>query len=159
MVKGILKGDVSRGDGVYFNRPGVAVVTWDPTSKAVYVEWQGWADSTEFAALNEAGLRVLIEHHGSRWLNDSRNMKVIKQSDQDWIDQRFFPRALAAGLRRVAIVIPKSGLAMMNVEDVAARIPDAQLTVEYFATVEEAREWLTGPPTSTPNSLEVHSIS
>ena len=150
---------MTRGDSTYFNRPGVAVVTWDATSHAVYIEWQGWADSTEFAALLDAGLRALIENHGSRWLNDSRKMKVIKQSDQDWMDQKFFPRAQAAGLRRVAIVIPKSGLAMMNVEAVAARIPDTQLTVEYFATVEGAREWLTGPVTRIPYGSEMHPIS
>ena len=69
----------------------MAVVTWDSASEAVRLEWQGWADSSEIVALNEAGLRALIEHHGSRLLSDSRSMKVIKQSDQDWINQDLFP--------------------------------------------------------------------
>jgi hypothetical protein len=101
----------------------------------------------------------MTEHHGSRWLVDGTKMRVVKQSDQDWIDRTWLPHALAAGLKRVALVIPKSGLAMMNVEDMVRRIPNTKMDVAYFATVEEAREWLTGPPTRTPNSPEVHSIS
>jgi hypothetical protein len=137
-----------RVESVYFNRPGVAVVTWDPTLQAVHIDWQGWADSSEIVALNEAGLKALIEHHGSSLLSDSRNMKVVKQSDQDWINQDLFPRALAAGLRRVAVIIPKATLAMMNLDQIAARIPDAPLAVEFFATLEAAAEWLTQPKIS-----------
>jgi hypothetical protein len=137
---------MSVADGVYFNHPGVAVVTWDATIKAVHIEWQGWADSTEFVALNEAGLRALTEHHGSRFLSDSRNMKVVKQADQDWLSGDLFPRALAAGLRRVALIIPKSALAMMNVDRIADGFLETPLAIEYFATVSEAREWLARPP-------------
>jgi hypothetical protein len=54
-------------DGVYFDRPGVAVVRWNTAIKAVHIEWQGWADS-------------------------------------------WFPGVVAAGLRRMALVIPKSGV-------------------------------------------------
>jgi hypothetical protein len=131
---------------VYLNRPGVAVVTWNPTFRAVSIDWQGWADSNELAELHEAALRALSEHHGSRWLSDSRNMKVIKQADQDWINQNFFPRAMAAGLRRVAIVIAKSALAMMNVDQMAARVPDDnKLQIAYFGSVDEAGSWLARP--------------
>src|SRR4029077_3996369 len=41
---------------VYLNRPGVAVVTWTTTFRAVSVDWQGWADSNELAELHEAAL-------------------------------------------------------------------------------------------------------
>jgi hypothetical protein len=52
MVKRILEDDVSLRDGVYFNRPEVAVVAWDARFQAIHIEWQGWADSTEIVALN-----------------------------------------------------------------------------------------------------------
>ncbi|MDQ6878231.1 MAG: hypothetical protein M3082_11175 [Candidatus Dormibacteraeota bacterium] len=66
-------------------------MTWDRTSKAVYVEWQGWTNSTEFSALPEAGLRALKEHQGSRWLADCRKQKAIQQTDPDWV-RDWFPR-------------------------------------------------------------------
>jgi hypothetical protein len=133
---------VSRGYAVYFSRYGVAVVTWDPTLQAVYTEAQSWADPSEMAAVLEAGLQALTEHDGSRWLADGRNMKAIKQSDQDWIVHEFYPRALAAGLKRIALVIPTNGLAMTTVDQLAHRLPDAKVEVAYFPTVDEARSWL-----------------
>jgi hypothetical protein len=159
MIKAVAEDALSGAGGVYFNRPGVAVVSWDPTSEAVHLEWQGWANPTEYAAANDAVLRALKEHHASRALGDCRNMKAIQQSDQEWMDRNWFPRALAAGLKRAALVIAKSGLAQMNLEDILRRVPGTKLDVAYFATVEEAREWLTRPPTITPNSLEAHSVS
>lgn len=134
--------EAALGHTVYFDHPGVAVVTWDPTLEAVHVEWQGWASSSEREACLDAGHRALTEHHAARWLVDGRAMKAIKQADQDWIDRSWFPRVLAAGLRKMAMVVPKSSLAMMNVQDILNRVPDPRLDVAYFVSVEEAREWL-----------------
>jgi hypothetical protein len=140
------EGGASRGYAVYFNRSGVGVVTWDPTLRAVYTEAQGWSDPSEMAAVLEAGLQALTEYGGSRWLADGRNMKDVKHSDQDWIVQEFFPRALAAGLKRVALVIPKSVVAMKTVDQLVQRLPAAKVEVAYFPSVDEARSWLTESP-------------
>lgn len=142
--------DVRPDDGVYLNRPGVGVVTWDLPFKAVRVVWQGWANPVEFAAITEAGLRALTEHHASRWVADCRNMKAVQQSDQDWLNDDWFPRALAAGLRRMAIVLPQRGLVEMNLKDILNRVPVNKLDVGFFATVEEATRWITGPATVPP---------
>jgi hypothetical protein len=151
----VLENDASSGDGVFFTRPGVVVVKWDSVSRSVCIEWQGWADPTEFAAANEAGLRALREHHTSRWLADLRNLKAIQQSDQDWITRDWFPRMLAAGLTRMALVNAKSGLAMMNIRAILARVPSTtKLDVGYFTTVDEAREWLAGSAISPLRSQE-----
>jgi stage II sporulation SpoAA-like protein len=154
MANAVGEGAVSRGYAVYFNRTGVAVVTWDPTLQAVYTEAQGWTDPSEMTAVLEACLQALAEHHGSRWLADARNMKVIKQSDRDWIAQTFFPRALTAGLKRVALVIPESGLAMTTLDQVMQRLPAEELAIARFATVEEARSWLTQAPANAINGVK-----
>ena len=153
MVKAIVGGEVAFSDGVYFNRPGVAIVKWDATCKAAHIEWQGWADPTEFAAANDAIILALTQHGGSRALGDCINMRVIQQSDQDWVIRDWFPRILAAGLRRMALVVPKSGLAAMNVTDILSRVPGTQLDVAYFGTIAEARDWLTHPLTIPPKGI------
>jgi hypothetical protein len=153
MVKAIVGGDVSYRDGIFFNRPGVAIVRWDAACKAAHIEWQGWADPAEFAAANDAVILALRQHGGTRVLGDGRNMRVIKQSDQEWVIRDWIPRILAAGLRRMAMVIPKSGLAMMNVQEILSRVPGTKLDVAYFGTIEEARDWLSRPITITPTGL------
>ena len=151
-----LTGGVPPG-GVFFDRPGVAVMRWDLALRAVCIEWQGWADPAEFAAALEAGLSALSEHRGSRWLADCRNMKTIQQSDQEWIDKSWFPRIIAAGLRRMALVIPKSGLATTTLEDIVSRVPADKIDVAFFATVAEAEGWISLPSTKTPSSLEAQT--
>ncbi|MEP6752699.1 MAG: hypothetical protein ABI959_08125 [Candidatus Dormiibacterota bacterium] len=60
--------------------------------------------------------------------------------NEDW-----FPRILDAGLTRLAMVLPASGLAKMNIDDLVGRVAD-RLDVAYFATLDEARLWLARRP-------------
>jgi len=133
-------------NGVFFNRPGVATVLWDPTLQAVTTEWHGWADRAEFIAVLESSLVALKTNHSSRGLVDSRRQRALPWPDQQWVSEQWFPKALAAGLTRLALVIPENALAMMSIEDVVSRVRGT-LDVAYFGTVAEAREWLTAPPT------------
>jgi hypothetical protein len=125
----------------YFNLPGVAVVKWDAASQAAHMEWQGWAKPAEFRAANDALVQAIVDHHGSKLLGDSRQIKVIQKTDQDWVNGNWFPRILAAGLTRMALVLPASGLAKMNIDDMVSRVAD-RLDMAYFATLEDARMWL-----------------
>ena len=130
------------GGDVYFNAPGTASVKWDGAGATVVVEWEGWANSAEFAAMLESGVRALKDHRGSRWLADCRLQKVLIPADQERASREWLPRALAAGLRRFAVIPPTSGLARTNLKDSLSAVPATRLEVGYFDTVEQAREWL-----------------
>lgn len=132
---------------VYFNLPGVAIVKWDAASQAAHIEWQGWAEPAEFRGANDALVQAIKDHGATRVLGDSGQIKVIQKSDQDWVNRDWFPRILAAGLTRLAMVQPASGLAKMNIDDMVSRVA-GQLDVAYFATLGEARVWLASPPTA-----------
>jgi hypothetical protein len=123
-------------DPVYFNHPGVALVTWNPDLRAACLESQGWADAGESHAALDAVIRALRAHRGSRCLVDNRK-KAIKAADQAWIAENWLPRALGAGLRLTAIVELESGPATMTIKEIEVR---------YFSTVVRAAEWLTDPP-------------
>ena len=130
-------------DDIYFFRmPGVASVRWDDSTRLVVVEWEGWANSKEFADLLDAEVRALRKHHGTGLLADCRRQKVIKPEDQLLADTVWLPKALAAGLKRFAVVLPTSGLAEMNIRGALARIPDTAMQVAYFATIDDAKAWL-----------------
>ena len=128
---------------VYLDLPGVAAVRWDRDGELVLVEWEGWANSDEFAALLEAELQALSQHGGSRLLADCRLQRVLSPVEQDRADREWLPKALAAGLKRFAIVLPKSTLAAMNLQDRLGKVPNATLEIAYFEAVEEARAWIT----------------
>jgi hypothetical protein len=59
----------------------------------------------------------------------------------------------------MAVLMPRSALAKMNVENILGKVPGTKLEVAYFATVAAAREWLTRPATNPPIVLEAKSIT
>ena len=129
-------------NSIFFDMPGIASVTWEEDGQFVLVEWQGWANPTEFAALLEAEIVALRKHKGSRMLADCRRQKVLNPADQDRANQAWLPRALAAGLKRFAGVVPSSVLAEVNLKSSLDAVPSTVLDVAYFATPEQARDWL-----------------
>jgi len=126
----------------YFNAPGVASVRWDEAGQLVLVEWEGWANSSEFAALLQGEIEALRKHRASRLLADCRRQKVLNPADQERANQEWVPRALAVGLKRFAVVVPSSVLAELNLKASLDKVPANELDVAYFATPEEARVWL-----------------
>ena len=68
---------------VYFHVPGVARTSWDRTFRLVRVEWEGWANCAEFAALLDAEMRALREHGATRLLADCRRQRVLSPIDRD----------------------------------------------------------------------------
>jgi hypothetical protein len=136
-----LHGDLSRRVDLYFSRRGVADVTWDANWNVVHIEAKGWADTAESHAVLDSAIRAMSDHEGSRWLFDGRDMNEIKQSELQWITDVWLPRALAAGLRVAAIVMPRSGTAMKNIDDMA-KAAENEIEVRYFSSVENARQWL-----------------
>jgi hypothetical protein len=72
---------------------------------------------------------------------------VLSPEDSEWLVQDWFPRLLAAGGRRFAIVIPPSALAAMQLNRQKREI-DSEKTDptafqnRYFDNVPEARAWL-----------------
>jgi hypothetical protein len=52
------------------------------------------------------------------------------------------PRAVAAGRRWTAIVLPKSALGRTIAENIDKRPRSSLVKVEHFQTVEEAAAWL-----------------
>ena len=131
---------ISRGYAVYFNRPGFAVVTWDPTLRAVYVDVQGWADLIELAACAR-GWAAGPDRAPRFAMVGRRSQHEGDQPARSAIVQEFFPRALAAGLKRIAVVIPNEH-AVTTVDQLLVRLPAAKFEAAYFATEDKARSWL-----------------
>lgn len=127
---------------VYFDMPGVASVRWDEPGQLVLVEWKGWANPSEFSELLEAEIAALRKHRGTRMLADCREQKGLTAADQDRANEVWLPRALVAGLRRFAVVLPSSGLAAANLKERLGKVRPGALELAYFATPEEARDWL-----------------
>jgi hypothetical protein len=132
---------IPNGDRVYADKPYVSI-RWVSDGGWVLVEWKEWADSAEYRAAHETVLMAIRENHASKNLIDATNAKVVSDSDQRWLIDNWIPRAVAAGRRSTAIVMPRSALGRTISENIDKQAAAKLNTVEYFDTAADAAAWL-----------------
>ena len=129
------------GDKVYADQPYVSI-RWVSDGGWVLVVWKEWADSAEYRAAHETILMAIRENHASKNLIDATHSKVVSDSDQKWLIDNWIPRAVAAGRRSTAVVMPRSALGRTISENIDKGTPSDVTQVEYFDTATEAAAWL-----------------
>src|SRR4051812_11777233 len=118
---------------------------WDKDLAAIYNISQGYyADEAVYKADAEQIIAMLTRYRARRYLSDSRKLQVVSLELQAWTETDWFPRAIQAGLRSVAVVIPESALAQMSIRRVLRHVADQLFELAYFSDLAEARAWLAG---------------
>jgi hypothetical protein len=117
-------------------------IRWDDSVHAVWAEYKGYAEGEEFRAGHEVGLNLLRQKRASRWVSDARQLAPVRQVDQEWTNNDFFPRGIAFGWRWLAIVSPKAAVARMSAKQVISKINKTNFTTNNFDSMEAARAWL-----------------
>jgi hypothetical protein len=125
-----------------FEIPGVVHLGWDAGSRSVFVVWVGTATPQDFSALLAAEVKALESHAATNLLADCREQPPIDEAAQERADREWLPRAIAAGLRRFAIVLPDDRDAAVNLLDRLGRVSRDQLEVGVFQSVGSAQDWL-----------------
>jgi hypothetical protein len=119
-------------------------VDYDTDIPCVVMIWKGYATS---AAFKEGNARVLAEisaHRARKLLGDITDFVLIGGEDQAWLNEVWIPRAMHAGLRKIALVQPTFYFNRVAVENVAKKVDRDRAEVGFFNTQEEARAWLRG---------------
>ena len=130
------------GEKVYFDIPCVTV-TWRPADGYILIEMKAWCESSEYAAALEAALVAIREQKATKQVVDARAGRALVERDQQFVATDWLPRALAAGLKYTALVMPKSQVATVNVENIATRAPTSgSPNTRFFATLREAATWI-----------------
>ena len=125
----------------HFNSPYLSI-HWNEKIPCVMMEWKKFVKGSAFRGGLDKGLELLISKGTSRWLADLRSLQVLDQKDQEWSNEDWFPRAIAGGIRYMAIVVPLDVLAEMSVNRIMERVKNTNLTVHYFSVLGEAESWL-----------------
>lgn len=127
---------------IYIDNDNV-LLEWDAQERWIHIEYRRWNTTKETRTGIEEFLRAVREHSAQRCLSDSRHRRVVQPDAQSLLTETWVPRAVALGLRRLAIVLPESALALQTVEALLERYHE-HLETEAFGTVEAAAAWLRG---------------
>jgi hypothetical protein len=118
---------------------------WDHEHVGIFAEWKAFATSAEFRGALTKAIDVIRDRHALCFVNDTRKLELITDEDQRWILQTWAPLAVAAGLKRIAIVIARSGLSKMAVEEMFKEQAEARVESRTFDSLPEAMQWVGRP--------------
>lgn len=131
-------------DDVYLDEPWL-LLRWDSENRCVFAEWKGFATSAEFQSALLKALQVVREKHAVSFVNDTRKLELVSDEDQIWLRYTWPPLAIEAGLRRLAVVIARSGLSKMAIEEMFKRRRKTVLQSRTFDSVADAMKWVAEP--------------
>ena len=117
-------------------------VVFEPAVPCVVMVWRGYATSRMFRETNERVLACLSQNQATQILGDVRDFVLIGAEDQAWLNDDWIPRAIAAGLKRVALTQPTFYFNRVAIESVGRRVDPERLLIGYFGDVISARVWL-----------------
>ena len=136
----------SPADETYLDEPYLSI-RWRSVPRMLYAEWKGFATSAEFRAALLKGLQAIRERHVLAYVSDARKAKVMLTEDEVWANDVWLPQAVAAGLRRMAMVTAESGLSKVIIEDTSRKFDQRGLEMRSFKSVAAATTWaLSGLP-------------
>lgn len=98
-------------DQSIFSRP-YGVVLVDASVPCLITQWHAFANADEFIALQGFALGYFEAHSTPQnpwgWVGDVRQMGAIPAKAQAWLIAEFNPRATAAGLHEVSVVVAET---------------------------------------------------
>ena len=105
--------------------------------------------SSAFRAGLEIGLELLRSHQATKWLSDDRANSALSKEDVTWLATDWEPRAVEAGWRYWAMVVPEAVFGKMVIERRVAAAKARGLNARTFEDPEAALGWLSGLPGGT----------
>lgn len=130
---------------IHYDEPWLTV-HWDESCHAVWLEWKGYVEGEPARQGLDCGLELLRRKRANRWLADVRRLGPVRQVDQQWINQDWFPRVIRAGLRFIATVTPQTAIARMSVRQIMSKVNEIDISTANCDDLEQARLWLRAQP-------------
>jgi hypothetical protein len=88
------------------------------------------------------GTELLREHGATKWLSDNRAFAATTDEETQWINTNWLPRAVDAGWKYWALVVPHGMKARMNMSEFTEAFYKEGVRVMVFTDPDEAMSWL-----------------
>jgi hypothetical protein len=123
------------------------IVLIDASVPCVITQWHAFANAKEFIALQQFALEHFEAHSSPArpwgWIGDVRQMGAIPAKAQAWLLTDFNPRASAAGLREVSVVLAETIFGQLATQAYAQNTEQARSTYElhthFYNSLETAK--------------------
>jgi len=99
-------------------------------------------DSHHLRVVLNTGIDFLQKYQATKWLSDNREIDPHSDEDTLWINTDWLPRALEAGWKYWALVVPDSVKSKMNMTEFVNWFYDHDVRIMVFVNAEAALRWL-----------------
>jgi phage terminase large subunit len=118
-------------------------LTIDSESNSVKAVFANYIKEDEFKEFATQILNKVQSTGKRKLLYDTRELKVMPQSIQEWINQIWFPEANKLGVSHMAFIIPESVFGKVSMEQTNSRKEMiGNIEIEYFSSMQKAKNWL-----------------
>src|SRR5689334_22710931 len=94
-----------------FDNPFIWMVYHSDT-KIIHHHYYPSLNSHYLRAGLDTGIEVMQEEGAIKWLSDNRDVEPHSPEDSEWVNNDWLPRAIAAGWKYWALVVPSSTIAL-----------------------------------------------
>jgi hypothetical protein len=140
-----------------FSEP-YAKVTYDSQKRQLLLIWDGNPTSDQyrkpFMAMIEFGKKYPVDS----MISDISKQGVISPDNRKWFEKDMMPQAVAAGLKRAAIVTSGNVFKLYYINIILAAVNKFPMVTRLFNKREEASAWLDTFPVST-HSINAATVS
>lgn len=119
-----------------------ATLVYHPDAKIVHHTFHKPIGGQEFRNVLNTGAEAMEKYGATKWLSDDRNNSVLSPEDGGWGSNDWFPRAVKAGFKYWALVVPDDILARMDLKQYIDSFFEQGLRVMVFTKPEDAMAWL-----------------
>jgi hypothetical protein len=130
-------------DAVYLDEPWLSII-WDRDLTCVYARFKAFANSAEFRAGVMRILDAINDKHAPFLISDNRKLEGVAVEDQLWLRDTWMPLAVKAGIKRIAVVLPRQGLGKIASEEVISQFGNTPFVTRTFGSLDEAMKWVVG---------------
>lgn len=113
-----------------------------PQTRILHHQLHTFVPAAPFEELLIAGLRYIERQEATKWLSDNSGNSIVPQETAQWARTFWAPRAIAAGFRYWAAVMPVEMVGRMQMRMFIDEYADLGVTVQPFEDVDKALRWL-----------------
>ena len=127
---------------IVFQQP-YATIEIEQDKSLLVLTWHGFANSEEFRNARSSAISLSRQYNVHRWVSNMKDMKAIRQADQDWTVNEWLPQFLTLHLKKWAIIISDDMFNQMAMSSMMSKMR-VHLThpVEYFQYLNTAKNWV-----------------
>ena len=130
---------------IHFQQP-YATIEIEQDKDLLILTWHGFANSEEFRGTHNKALALARQFNLHYWISNMKDMKAIRQADQDWSVQEWLPQFLNQNIKKWAIIISDDMFNQMAMSSMMGKIrPKLTYPVEYFQDLNTAKNWVERP--------------